>query len=91
MIIIIIILCQADLQLLNIKKLPQNTLIGEKEKRENVRNVFCAVNGEAFGGRSVLIVDDVITTGSTLRECCGMLSKYTSLIRCTTVCSTVPS
>ncbi len=66
---------------------PQHTLIGERVKRENVRNVFRAVNGEALEGRSILIVDDVITTGSTLGECCRILSKYTSLIRCATVCS----
>ena len=36
---------------------------------ENVNNVFELVNPDAIRGKHVLLVDDVITTGSTLAAC----------------------
>ncbi len=37
---------------------------------ENVRTVFAIRNPAEFRGKNVLIVDDVVTTGSTLEACC---------------------
>jgi ComF family protein len=37
-------------------------------RRENVRNAFMACPGAELKGRSVLLVDDVLTTGSTASE-----------------------
>ena len=43
-----------------------------EERRQNVSGVFEAV--ERLDGKSVLLVDDVITTGATAEECCRCLS-----------------
>ena len=43
-------------------------MLGDSERRENVLDAFRAKNGYASRWRSVLVVDDVWTTGSTLRE-----------------------
>ena len=54
----------------------QTSLSGKKRK-ENVRNAF-AVNKKKrkeIKGRSFLLVDDVCTTGSTLRECAKVLKR----------------
>lgn len=45
----------------------QQALLSEADRRENVRDAFEA--NEDARGLSILLVDDVITTGSTLREC----------------------
>ncbi len=57
--------------------LPQ-TLIGDKFRRTNVRKSF-KINS-AFSSRNlkldtVLLVDDVWTTGSTMKECCRTLKS----------------
>lgn len=50
------------------KNRPQHTL-PEKERITNVRGVYKATNNTSCIGRHVLLIDDVITTGSTVREC----------------------
>lgn len=49
------------------------TELDEEERRRNVRGAF-AVRGAATGLR-VIVVDDVVTTGSTLRECARALRR----------------
>lgn len=44
------------------------TRLGWKERRENVADAFSCVD-QAVAGRSVLLIDDVCTTGSTLEAC----------------------
>ncbi len=45
------------------------------ERRENVADAFKLNNGNKIGGKHVLVVDDVVTTGSTLLSCCLELVK----------------
>lgn len=42
---------------------------------ENVEKVFELVNPDAIRGKHVLLVDDVVTTGSTLTACAQELLK----------------
>ena len=43
------------------------------KRRANVSGVYIAKNAEKFSGKSVLLIDDIVTTGSTLSECAGVL------------------
>lgn len=47
--------------------LPQSGLSKDKRK-ENIRDSFCVMKREYFRNKNLLIIDDVITTGSTLQE-----------------------
>ncbi|MSQ27343.1 MAG: ComF family protein [Dehalococcoidia bacterium] len=51
---------------------PQVHMSGRKERAENVQNAFIA-DRRIVDGRSVLIVDDVATTGTTVSACARAL------------------
>ncbi len=59
--------------LVRVRPTAPQTELDEEERRRNVRDAF-AVRGAAAGLR-VLLVDDVVTTGSTLRECARALRR----------------
>lgn len=54
-----------------IRETSQQALLSEVDRRKNVRDAFAA-SADAMG-LSILIVDDVATSGSTLRECAKAL------------------
>jgi len=43
------------------------------ERWENVENIFETVKPEEFTGKHILLIDDVVTTGSTLESCAFQL------------------
>lgn len=56
-----------------VKNTTTQTGKGKEERRDNVRGVF-AIN-EALTQKSIIMVDDVLTTGATLEECMEVLKK----------------
>ncbi len=46
-----------------------------RERVRNVRGAFAVVKPERIEGRSLLLVDDVFTTGATVNECAKVLMK----------------
>ncbi len=48
-------------------KFKRQALLNQQQRRDNVRGVFTARKN--ISGKTVLIIDDTITTGSTLNEC----------------------
>ena len=57
-----------------INTVPQVSLTGAKRKN-NLKKAFALKNPEKFKNKSVVLVDDVKTTGSTLKECAFILKK----------------
>ena len=52
---------------------PQSGIRDRALRRANVFNAYRGINPQAFAGKRVLLVDDVVTTGSTAGECAKML------------------
>ena len=49
--------------------------LNARERRKNVRNAFRITNEHLIEDKNVILVDDVFTTGATMRECSKMLKK----------------
>lgn len=65
----------------------QHTL-KSSEREKNVRGVFRAASKNEIEGKSILIIDDIITTGNTLGECCRILIKARAKrVCCAALCS----
>lgn len=47
----------------------------EEQRLHNVKNAFNVVFPEKVKGKRIILIDDVFTTGSTLRECAKVLKK----------------
>lgn len=52
---------------------PQSGLTEDAQRRANVLGAYTSVDPELVAGKRVLLIDDVVTTGSTLSECARML------------------
>ena len=46
-----------------------------KKRISNIKNAFCVTQPAKIKEKSILLIDDVITTGSTLEECAKVLKK----------------
>jgi ComF family protein len=65
---------------------PQHKCKGS-ERVKNVKGVYRAVNKEMVKDKNILVIDDIITSGSTLGECCKVLRKAgAKTICCGTMC-----
>ena len=53
---------------------PQQVGLSRAERSRNMRGAF-AWSGGRLGGRRVLLVDDVYTSGATANECAGVLKR----------------
>ncbi len=54
---------------------PQTLKQDRKERIKNVKNAFLCKNIEIIKDKEIILIDDVLTTGATLKECAKILSK----------------
>lgn len=53
----------------------QSSLSGEEERRANAEGVYAATDPVGVVKRRILLVDDIVTTGSTLSQCAKALRE----------------
>jgi competence protein ComFC len=55
------------------------TDLNRKERMKNVSQAFVVENSKVIKSKSIILVDDVVTTGATLNECALVLKKAGAL------------
>ena len=70
---------------------PQSGTAGHEQREKNVKGVYAlSRKSAALSDKKILLIDDIITTGSTLSECCRvMLQGGFEHICCATAASTL--
>ena len=54
---------------------PSQTTISVAERQDNVRSIFSVPNPDQLRGCHILLMDDVVTTGATLKACGEIIAK----------------
>lgn len=62
--------------LVRVRDTPHQTGLGRAERLKNLDGAFALRKGSDVTGKRILLVDDVFTTGTTLRQCAAVLHQY---------------
>ena len=61
--------------LIRTRHTPPQSQLKQAERRRNLRGAFALQQPDEIRGKTILLVDDVFTTGTTLHECSKVLRK----------------
>jgi ComF family protein len=65
--------------LVKVRRTPPQTSLEASERHKNLKGAYAVVHDQGIKGKTVLLVDDVYTTGSTIQECSVALMKAGAL------------
>jgi ComF family protein len=66
----------APLALRRIRATPsQGAMVSARARRRNMKGAFAVPQGDVVKGRTILLIDDVLTTGATAEACAKALLK----------------
>lgn len=68
-------LCYDEGILLRLVDTPHQTGLSRTQRRDNLQAAFQAAKTEVIQGRHVLLIDDVLTTGTTIVQCAKVLHR----------------
>lgn len=54
---------------------PQIDMADHKEREQNIKEAFICKNNKKIKNKTIILVDDMITTGATMEECAKILKK----------------
>lgn len=61
--------------LIRTKNTKSQTTLSREERIKNVKNIFICAKNNVAKNTKIIVIDDVITTGNTINECCKILKK----------------
>lgn len=68
--------CSADVLLRRANTESQTQMADAQERVKNMANVFVVKNTHAVSGKTIILIDDLITTGSTANACARVLKQH---------------
>ena len=67
-----------DLQtncLFKTKNIIEQSKLNKEQRKQNIQNVYELKNREILNNKQILLIDDIYTTGSTVKECARVLQQ----------------
>lgn len=61
--------------LVKIQNITEQSKLTKEERKQNIQGVYQLKHESMIKEKSVLIIDDIYTTGSTIKECCKTIAK----------------
>lgn len=69
--------------------IPKQSGLDFKSRRQNVKGAFKISNGDDVADKTILLIDDIFTTGATLNECAKVLKRAGAcVVYCATAAAT---
>lgn len=59
--------------LIKTKQTPAQVELKKEQRQKNIKGAFLCQNPELISDRKILLIDDILTTGSTIEECARVL------------------
>ncbi len=73
--------------LVKTKSNPEQHHLTLTERKNNVKNVYSVIGNADLSHQTILIIDDIVTTGYTLSECCRTLKQNGASVICACIAS----
>lgn len=70
------IACRSDILLRRVNTVSQTQMADAQERVKNMTRVFTIADAAALAGKKVILIDDLITTGSTANACARVLKEH---------------
>ena len=61
--------------LIKVNNIIEQSKLNKKEREQNIKGAYKILDKSKLENKSILLIDDVYTTGSTARECCKVIKK----------------
>ena len=61
--------------LIKTKNIIEQSKLNKEDRQHNIQGVYTLKNGSILTNKSILLIDDIYTTGSTVNECCRVLQQ----------------
>lgn len=61
--------------LIKTKNIIEQSKLNKEDRQQNIQGVYTLKNGSILNNKSILLVDDIYTTGSTVNECSRVLQQ----------------
>lgn len=67
-------------RLKRVRNTKHQAFLEKEDRKKNIKGAFVVRKPEQINGKRVLLIDDVMTTGSTLAECADILTRAGAIV-----------